>query len=140
ITSLSTRSATLWRDTCWEAFERLPFVRSRVVDFVPVVQPGWPQDGVVEPGCLDDAGGLAVGVENAAVMFTRDLVIYSHRADEDQALDAGLLHGLRDTLCLLLQIPGKISIYDILASHGRLQRLHVQNIALYHAHAVGMAG
>ena len=52
--------------------------------------------------------------------FTRYLVIDSHRADEDQAFEAGLLHGLHDTPGLLLQLAGQIRIDDILASHGRL--------------------
>lgn len=72
--------------------------------------------------------------------FTRNFVINSHRADEDQALEAGLLHRSHNAPGLLFQLTGEIRIHDILACHGRLQRFRVQNIAFHHAHAVGMAG
>lgn len=57
---------------------------------------------------FDDGGGLAVGIEDAAVPLARNFVVDPHRADEDQAADAGIEHGLHDGPRLLFQRPGQV--------------------------------
>jgi Sigma-54 interaction domain len=145
VTALKTRRHRKFDDKIGDAltrndlggiFERFSFLRSSVCDFVVVAQPRWTQNGIVQPRCLDDTGCLGIRVQNAAMPFSRNLVVNTHRTDKDQTPDTIFLHRLHDVSRLLLQRPRKVHIHDILSGHRRFQRPGVQNIAFHDAHAL----
>jgi len=59
----------LSRDDLRGVLERHALMRASVSGFVPVVQPDWTQNSVVKVARLDDAGCLAIRVQDAAVVF-----------------------------------------------------------------------
>src|SRR5271165_3190661 len=81
--------------------ESLASLSRPVIDHIPVIEPGRPQNCVVEIRRLDNACRFAIRIENAAVVLARNLVIDSHRADKDQPFHAGLVHRLHDGSRLL---------------------------------------
>jgi hypothetical protein len=51
-------------------------------------------------------------MQDAAVMFTRNFAVDAHRADEDDASNARLVHRADDVLGLLLHVASKARVHD----------------------------
>jgi hypothetical protein len=72
------------------------------------------------------------------VLLPWNLIVDPHRADEDEAPHAGLVHGLHDALGLLFEIAGEVGVDDVLPSHGLLQLAGIEHVALDDAGTFGI--
>jgi hypothetical protein len=72
------------------------------------------------------------------VLFARNLVVNSHRADEDEAPDASLVHRRHDAFGLPLEIAGEVGVDDVLSGHGLFQLGGIQDVALDDAGTTGI--
>lgn len=114
--------------------KRLALARDVIGDDVLVVQPSRPQDRVIEPRRFDHRSGVAIGVQHAACLLPKHLVVNAHRTDEHQAFDAAAPHGFHDRLGLLGHRARQVRVDRVMPRHRGFERLDVGGVALDDAH------
>src|SRR5579871_787448 len=120
--------------------KRLALLCRSVRNLIVIVEPGGSQNCVVEVRSLNHFGGVAIRVQDAAVAFAGNFIVNPHGADEYEAANACLVHGLYNAFGLRFQVASQVGINDILTRHCGFQCLPIQHIAFHNAHTVVITG